>query len=127
MAKSTPNDRKLPRGVYALALLMFLAGGALMLAALILPLLGTSTAPWFIYLLYGTYFIVVGYGLWAGRRWAYFATLLMCAVLMFYQFQTALVLGRNALVQVVFLVAIAIYLLRAPVRGAFLRPGGQAG
>jgi uncharacterized membrane protein (DUF2068 family) len=30
--------------------------------------------------LYGTYFVVMGYGLWGGKRWAYFATLLYLAV-----------------------------------------------
>ncbi len=126
MAEAKNNDRKLPRGVYVLASLMFLAGGALMLAALVLPILGTAMVPWFIYLLYGTYFVVMGYGLWGGKRWAYFATLLMCAVLTFYQFQNALVLGQNALVQVILLVAIAVYMLLPAVRAAFLaQPNAQ--
>lgn len=126
MAESKNNDRKLPRGVYVLVSLMFLAGGALMLAALVLPILGTAMVPWFIYLLYGTYFVVIGYGLWGGKRWAYFATLLMCAVLTFYQFQNALVLGQNALVQVILLVAIAVYMLLPAVRAAFLaQPNAQ--
>ncbi|KPV52243.1 hypothetical protein SE17_16645 [Kouleothrix aurantiaca] len=120
------NDRTLPRGVYALASLLFLAGGALLLAAIILPLLGTASVPWFIYLLYGGYFLVIGYGLWGGKRWAFFATLLMCAVLGFYQFQNALVLGRNALFQVIVLAAIAVYMLQPAVRAAFLRPAQPA-
>ena len=62
------KENRLPRGIYALALLMFLAGGALGLAAL--------------------------------------------------------VLGQNALVQVLLLVGVAIYLLRPGVRTAFLRPAG---
>lgn len=123
MTNPTSTDRTLPRGVYALAVLMFLAGGALMLAALILPLLGSNSVPWYIYLLYGGYFVALGYGLWGGKRWSYIATLLMCAVLIFYQFRTAIVLQRNALLQVGFLLVIAIYMLRAPVRAAFLGAG----
>ena len=114
MTKARTNDRTLPRGVYALASLLFLAGGALLLAALILPFLGTASVPWFIYLLYGGYFLVIGYGLWGGKRWAFFATLLMCAVLGFYQLQNALVLG------------IAVYMLQPAVRAAFLGPAAQA-
>ena len=122
MSQPTAPDRKLPRGVHALAVLMFLAGGALLLASVALPVLGSAAVPWYVYLLYGGYFLVVGYGLWSGRRWAYVATLLMCAVLMFYQFQFALVLGRNALLQVLLLVAVAVYMLQPAVRAAFLRP-----
>ena len=122
MSNPTELDRKLPRGVYVLAALMFLAGGALLLAALILPLLGTNLVPWYVYLGYAVYFVVVGYGLWGGKRWAYIATLLMCVVLVFYQFQAAIVLRQNALVQVVLLAAVFIYMLRPQVRAAFLRP-----
>ena len=118
------KENRLPRGIYALALLMFLAGGALGLAALVLPILGTNSVPWLIYLLYGSYFIVVGYGLWGARRWAYFAALMMCAVLLYYQFQNAIVLRQNALVQVLLLVGVATYLLRPGVRAAFLSPAG---
>src|SRR3954447_4694964 len=110
MSNPTELDRKLPRGVYVLAALMFLAGGALLLAALILPLLGTNLVPWYVYLGYAVYFVVVGYGLWGGKRWAYIATLLMCVVLVFYQFQAAVVLRQNALFQVVLLVAVFIYM-----------------
>lgn len=122
MSDRALSDRALPRGIYALAMLLFLAGGALLLAALILPLLGGMQVPWYIYLLYGGYFIVVGYGLWGGKRWAYIAALLMCGVLIFYQFQAALVLGRNALFQVLLLAGVAAYLLMPNVRAAFLRP-----
>jgi hypothetical protein len=123
MSNPKESDRKLPRGVYALAVLMFLAGGALLLAALILPLMGTNLVPWYVYLGYAVYFVVVGYGLWGGKRWAYIATLLMCVVLVFYQFQAAVVLRQNALVQVVLLAAVFIYMLRPQVRAAFLHPG----
>ncbi len=121
---AAPTEKRLPRGVYALALLMFLAGGALGLAAIVLPVLGTAAVPWLIYLAYGAYFIVVGYGLWGARRWAYFAALMMCAVLLYYQFQNAIVLRQNALVQVLLLVGVATYLLRPGVRAAFLSPAG---
>ena len=97
MTAKAKVDRRLPRGVYALSLLMFLAGGILLLAALILPIQGTnfvgaSVVPWYFYIGYAAYFLVVGWGLWAGRRWAYLAALLMCVVLAFYQFRTAIVL-----------------------------------
>jgi len=120
MSEPTKSDRRLPRGVYALAALMFLAGGALLLAGLILPFLGTNLVPWYVYLGYAVYFLVVGYGLWGGKRWSYIATLLMCLVLAFYQFQMALVLRQNALLQVVVLAAIFIYMLLPQVRAAFL-------
>ncbi len=100
MTAKAKVDRRLPRGVYALSLLMFLAGGILLLAALILPIQGTnfvgaSVVPWYFYIGYAAYFLVVGWGLWAGRRWAYLAALLMCVVLAFYQFRTAIVLGTR--------------------------------
>ena len=122
MSDQAPTKNALPRGVYVLALLMFLAGGALLLAALVLPYLGTNLVPWYIYLVYALYFLVVGYGLWGGKRWSYIAALLMCVVLLFYQFQTAIVLQQNALLQVVLLAVVFIYLLLPRVRTAFLYP-----
>ncbi|HEX9369461.1 MAG TPA: hypothetical protein VF897_00570 [Roseiflexaceae bacterium] len=130
MTAKAKVDRRLPRGVYALSLLMFLAGGILLLAALILPIQGTnfvgaSVVPWYFYIGYAAYFLVVGWGLWAGRRWAYLAALLMCVVLAFYQFRTAIVLGTNALVQFLLIGAIFVYLIQTGVRNAFLRAGDQ--
>jgi hypothetical protein len=125
MSESTKSDRPLPRGVYVLAALMFLAGAALLLAAIALPIMGTGLVPWYVYLGYALYFLLVGYGLWGGKRWSYIATLLMCVVLTYYQFQTAVVLGQNALWQVVVLAAILIYMLQPAVRAAFLRPRSQ--
>ena len=122
MTEQSKSEPRLPRGVYALALLMFLAGAALLLAALVLPYMGTNLVPWYAYLGYALYFFVVGYGLWGGKRWSYIAALLMCVVLLFYQFQTAIVLQQNALVQVILLVAVFIYLLQPRVRAAFLNP-----
>jgi hypothetical protein len=121
---------KLPRGVYVISILLFLAGGVLLLAALVLPLLGAnvigdSTVPWYLYALYAAYFLALGWGLWRGRRWAYLAALLMCVVLAFYQFQTAIVLQRNSLVQFLILAAMFIYLLQPHVRAAFLRGGAS--
>lgn len=125
MTSQPQEAKKLPRGVYVISLLLFLSGGLLLLAALILPLTGTnlvgnSVVPWYFYVLYGGYFLAVGWGLWGGRRWAYVAALLMCVVLGFYQVQNAVVLGRNALFQLIALVAIFVYLLQPGVRGAFL-------
>lgn len=125
MTDQTKAEKRLPRGVYLLASLMFLAGGALLLAAIALPFLGTNLVPWYVYLGYGAYFIVVGYGLWCAKRWSYIATLLMCLVLTFYQFQSAIVLGQNALLQVLVLVAIGVYMLQPQVRAAFLRPSQE--
>ena len=118
--------QKLPRGVYILAILLFVAGGGLLLAALALPILGAniigdSTVPWYVYVLYALYFLALGWGLWGGRRWAYIATLLMCVVLAFYQFQVAIVLRRNSLIQFLALAAIFVYLIQPRVRAAFLR------
>jgi len=126
MTERTASSSKLPRGVYALALLMFLSGGLLLLAALILPItganvMGSSLVPWYLYVLYAAYFLALGWGLWGARRWAYVAALLMCLVLGFYQLQAALVLGRNALFQIAALAAIFVYLIRPGVRDAFLR------
>jgi hypothetical protein len=127
MTDQAKSKKRLPRGVYVLAALMFLAGAALFLAAFVLPYMGTNLVPWYVYLGYALYFVVVGYGLWGGKRWSYIATLLMCVVLTFYQFQTALVLRQNALFQVILLVAIFIYLLQPQVRAAFLRSNSQSG
>jgi hypothetical protein len=128
MTPDTTTVTKPPRGVYVISLLLFLSGGLLLLAALILPLtganlVGNSVVPWYFYVLYGGYFLAVGWGLWGGRRWAYVAALLMCVVLGFYQVQNAVVLGRNALFQVIALAAIFVYLLQPGVRASFLRPG----
>lgn len=127
MTEPSSEARKLPRGVYILSLLLFLTGGILLLAALILPLtgtnlIGTSVVPWYMYALYAAYFFALGWGMWGGRRWAYLAALLMCVVLSFYQFQTAIVLQRNALFQFLALAAIFVYLIQPKVRAAFLRP-----
>ena len=129
MTTQPKNDRVLPRGVYVLALLMFLCGGVLLLAALVLPFLGArvtgaAMVPWYVYLLYSAYFLVVGWGLWGGKRWAYLAMLLMCVVLAFYQFRTAIILQQNVLVPFLVLLVIFGYLIRPNVRAAFLRPGG---
>jgi hypothetical protein len=127
MSDQTRSEKRLPRGVYVLASLMFLAGAALFLAAFALPYMGTNLVPWYVYLGYALYFVVVGYGLWAGKRWSYFATLLMCVVLTFYQFQAALVLQQNALFQVILLAAIFIYMLQPRVRAAFLSSHNENG
>src|SRR4051812_19889006 len=112
MTESSKSTQKLPRGVYALALLLFLAGGVMLLAAIILPIQGTNLAPWYVYLLYAAYLLLVGWGLWGAKRWAYLATLLMCVVLSFYQLRAAIVLGQNALFQFLGLVVIFGYLLQ---------------
>jgi len=119
------SERRLPRGVYILASLMFLAGAALCLAAIVLPSMGANLVPWYVYLAYALYFVIVGYGLWVGKRWSYIAALFMCVVLVFYQFRAALVLRQNALFQVIFLAAVFIYMLQPQVRGAFLGSSKQ--
>src|SRR5262245_36751968 len=81
MADQPGTRRKIPLGVYILALLLFMVGAIWLLAAVALPLLGVSQAPWYIYLAGAAYFLVVGWGIWGARRWAYFAALLMCVVL----------------------------------------------
>src|SRR6266540_606663 len=118
MSDQTRSEKRLPRGVYVLASLMFLAGAALLLAAFVLPFMGANLVPWYVYLGYALYFVVVGYGLWGGKRWSYIATLLMCVVLIFYQF-------RTALLQVILLAAIFIYMIQPQVRAAFLQPHDQ--
>jgi hypothetical protein len=125
MSDHSKAKKSLPRGVYVLASLMFLAGAALCLAAFVLPYMGANLVPWYVYLGYALYFVIVGYGLWGGKRWSYIATLLMCVVLIFYQFQTALVLRQNALLQVILLAAIFIYMLQPQVRAAFLQSHNQ--
>lgn len=112
--------KKRPRGIYVLALFMFLIGGIALLAGLILPIQGGNIAPWYVYLSYAAYLVIVGWGLWGMQRWAYFAALLMCLVLGFYQLQTALLLEQNVLLQALMLAAIFFYLLRPQVRAAFL-------
>src|SRR6266487_4157322 len=120
MAIQPKPARKLPRGVYILASLLFLGGGIMLLAAVVLPIQGTNLVPWYIYLLYAAYLLVVGWGLWGARRWAYLAALLMCVVLCFYQFQAAIILQQNTLFQFLALVAVFGYLIQPKVRAAFL-------
>ncbi len=127
MSDQTRAKKSLPRGVYVLAALMFLAGAALFAAAFVLPSMGANLVPWYVYLGYALYFVVVGYGLWVGKRWSYIATLLMCVVLVFYQFRAALVLRQNALLQVILLAVIFIYMLQPQVRAAFLGSSNQNG
>jgi hypothetical protein len=115
-------ERKLPRGVYALALLLFLGGGIMLLAAIVLPIQGTNLVPWYIYLAYAAYLLTVGWGLWGARRWAYLAALIMCLVLAFYQLQTAVVLQKNALFPFLGLAIVFGYLIQPKVRAVFLRP-----
>jgi hypothetical protein len=114
------HANKRPLGISLLALLLFLIGGIWLLAAVALPLLGVPPAPWYIYLAAGAYFLVVGWGVWGVRRWAYFAALLMCVVLLFYQFRTAIVLRQNVLVPFLVLAVIFGYLLQPRVRAVFL-------
>jgi hypothetical protein len=120
MAEQPVVRRKIPLGVHLLALLLFLIGAIWLLAAVALPLLGAPTAPWYVYLGAAAYFMIVGWGIWGARRWAYFAALLMCVVLLFYQLRTAIVLGQNVLVPSLVLLAIFGYLVRPRVRAVFL-------
>jgi hypothetical protein len=120
MADGPKSDKKLPRGVYAVAILLFLGGGIMLLAAIVLPIQGTNVVPWYIYLAYAAYLLLVGWGLWRARRWAYLAALLMCVVLAFYQLQAAIVLRQNALFQFLALAVIFGYLIQSNVRHVFL-------
>ena len=122
MALQPKSARKLPRGVYILALLLFLGGGIMLLAAIILPIQGTNLVPWYIYLAYAAYLLAVGWGLWGGRRWAYVAALLMCVVLGFYQLQIAVVLQKNALFPFLVLAVMFGYLVQPKLRAIFLYP-----
>ena len=122
MALQPKSARKLPRGVYVLALLLFLGGGIMLLAAIILPIQGTNLVPWYIYLAYAAYLMAVGWGLWGGRRWAYVAALLMCVVLGFYQLQIAVVLQKNALFPFLVLAVMFGYLIQPKLRAIFLYP-----
>jgi hypothetical protein len=121
MAVAPKSDRKLPRGVYILAMLLFLGGGIMLLAAIVLPIQGSNLVPWYIYLAYAAYLIAIGWGLWGARRWAYIAALLMCIVLGFYQLQTAVVLQKNALLPFLALAVIFGYLIQPKLRAIFLR------
>jgi uncharacterized membrane protein (DUF2068 family) len=116
---SAPRPKRL-LGIALLALLMFAVGGIWLLAAVALPLVGTPLAPWYILLGAAAYFMIVGWGLWGARRWAYLAALLMCVVLGFYQLRAALLPGQNVLAPLLVLLAIFIYLVRPSVRAVFL-------
>jgi uncharacterized membrane protein (DUF2068 family) len=126
MTKQVNSDTRLPRGVYVLACLLFLGGGVMVLAAIVLPIQGTNLVPWYVYIAYGAYLLVVGWGLWGARRWAYLAALLMCVVLVFYQFQSAVVLQQNTLFQFLALAIIFGYLIQPKVRSRFLHPAARA-
>ena len=119
-ASQPEHTNKRPLGVALLALLLFLVGGIWLLSAVALSLLGVLPVPWYIYLAAAAYFLIVGWGLWGVRRWAYIAALLMCVVLLIYQLQTAIVLGQNVLVPSLVLVAIFGYLVLPHVRFVFL-------
>jgi hypothetical protein len=125
MMKQVHSDKRLPRGVYVLACLLFLGGGVMLLAAVVLPIQGTNLVPWYVYITYAAYLLVVGWGLWGARRWAYLAALLMCVVLIFYQFQSAIVLQQNTLFQFLALAVIFGYLIQPKVRARFLRPAAR--
>ncbi len=120
MATQPKSARKLPRGVYILALLLFLGGGIMLLASIVLPIQGTNLVPWYIYLAYAVYLMAVGWGLWGARRWAYLAALLMCVVLAFYQLQTAVVLQKNALFPFLALAIVFGYLIQPKLRTIFI-------
>src|SRR5262245_9160581 len=120
MTEPSAARHKVPLGIHLLALLLFLVGGIWLLAAVALPLLSVPPAPWYIYLAAAAYFLIVGWGVWGARRWAYFAALLMCIVLLYYQLQAAIVLGQNVIVPFLVLVAIFGYLVRPRVRAVFL-------
>jgi hypothetical protein len=121
MDEASSLRRRLPTGVHIVALLMFLVGGIWLLAAIVLPFVGSQVAPWYIELGAAAYFLILGWGLWGGRRWAYLAALLMCVVLCFYAFRTAIVLRQNMLVPFLLLIVIFGYLIQPKVRAAFLR------
>ena len=114
------HTNKRPLGVALLALLLFLIGGIWLLSAVALPLLGVPPVPWYICLAAGAYFLIVGWGLWGVRRWAYITALLMCVVLLFYQLRTAIVLQQNVLVPFLVLVVVFGYLVQPHVRAVFL-------
>ena len=122
---SAPNKR--PMGVYLLASLLLLVGGIWLVAAIALPLTGVTLVPWYVYLGAAAYFLTLGWGLWRARRWAYFATLLMCVVLAYYLVQTAVVFQRNVLLPFVLLVVIFGYLIQRRVRAAFDVPHRDEG
>ena len=109
-------------GIYLFALLLFLVGGIFLLAAIALPFMGVTLVPWYVYLGAAAYFLVLGWGVWGLRRWAYFAALLMCVVFAYYLVQTAIVFQRNVLLPFLLLVAIFGYLLQTRVRASFLAP-----
>ena len=125
MANPAKPEPKLPRGVYALALLLFLGGGIMLLEAIVLPIQGTNLVPWYVYLAYAVYLLTVGWGLWGARRWAYLATLIMCLVLAFYQLQTAVVLQKNALFPFLGLAIVFGYLIQPKLREIFLHSAAK--
>jgi len=123
MAERSPHANRRSIGITVLALLLFLIGGVWLLAAIILPLLNVALVPWYVYLAAAAYFLLIGWGLWGVRRWAYVAALLMCVVLIYYTIRTAVVLQRNTLLPFILIAAIFVYLLLPDVRAAFL--GGR--
>jgi hypothetical protein len=119
------SKKRRPLAISLLALLMVLIGGIWLLAAIALPLLGVPLAPWYILLGAAAYFLIVGWGLWGVRRWAYLAALLMCVVLSFYQIRAAVLLGQNVLVPLLVLAVIFAYLIQPRVRAVFLSTDHQ--
>ncbi len=128
MSIPSPSAPRRPIGIYVLALLLFLVGAIWLLAAIVLPLMGISLVPWYIYLAAAAYFMILGWGLWSVRRWAYLAALLMCVVLAYYLIQTAVVLRQNVLLPFLLVAAIFGYLIQSRIRAVFLAaPGERAG
>src|SRR5262245_18715293 len=120
MKEQIASPRKRPTGIYLFALLLFLVGGIFLLAAIILPFMGVTLVPWYVYLGAAAYFLFLGWGGWGVRRWAYFAALFMCVVLGYYLARTALVFLQNVLLPFLLLAAIFVYLLQSRVRASFL-------
>ena len=108
-------------GVLLIALLFYTAGAFLLFASALAGQMALAAAPWRLYFLGAIYFIVLGWGMWGAKRWAYFAALLMCAVSAYYLIMSALQLNQFVLVPFTLIALLAGYLVQPRVRAAFLR------
>ncbi|MCG8353318.1 MAG: hypothetical protein MI924_36600 [Chloroflexales bacterium] len=116
-----PTKPKRLIGVLLIALLFYTAGAFLLFASALAGQMALAAAPWRLYFLGAIYFIVLGWGMWGAKRWAYFAALLMCAVSAYYLIMSALQLNQFVLVPFTLIALLAGYLVQPRVRAAFLR------
>ena len=110
-----------PRGVVALAMLLYLAALVSAAAALVVPAEMLAGLPRWIPLLGALASAILATGLVRRRRWAWFAALVFVAVNGYYLLLATAQRGQNRLLGLTILAVVAAYLLWPGVRSVYLR------